>query len=234
MRTLSGKIIVITGAGGTIAGAVEEAIVAQGARPILVDKDLVRIEGRARSYATQPIEADMMSLADAERMIAEATEQMGRIDGLIHLVGDVVLGDLESCGADAYRRAFDTNVGTLAYALHAALPRLRTVDEAFVGGIASREAFLGGASGCALFAAAKSAVATLLRSVDQEVAGSGIGVGIVTPMGVVDTPSNRRMFADVDPATMIHPAAIGEAFVRAASAGPGGRLLELPIHPPRP
>lgn len=232
MRTLTNKIIVITGAGGTIAGAVEEAFVSAGARPILVDRDRVRIEGRARSYATEPIEADMHSLDDTRAMIDAARRQMGRIDGLVHLVGDVVLGRLEDADEGDYALAFDTNVRTLAYTLQAALPVLRECDEAFIGGIAAREAFLGGAAGFGLFAAAKSAVATLLRSVDQEVAGSGIGVGIVTPMGVVDTVSNRRAFRDMDPAQMISPDAIGDAFVHAALSGEGGRLLELPIHPP--
>lgn len=233
MDTLHNKIIVVTGAGGTIAGPVEEALVAQGARPILVDRDIVNIESRARSYSTQPIESDLMSAAAANAMVRAAKEQMGRIDGLIHLVGDVVMGDVDLLDAESYQLAFDTNVKTLFHTVQAVLPELREREVAFLGGISSGEAFLGGAPGASLFAASKSAVATFLRSLDRELAGTHVGVGIVTPMGLVDTLGNRRRHPDVDPAIMIAPSALGAAFVAAARSGRGGRLVELPVYPPR-
>jgi NADP-dependent 3-hydroxy acid dehydrogenase YdfG len=138
MDTLQNKIIVVTGAGGTIAGPVEEALVARGARPILVDRDIVTIESRARSYATQPIESDLMTADAAAAMVRAAKEQMGRIDGLIHLVGDVVMGDVDLLDAESYGVAFDTNVKTLFHTVQAVLPELREREEAFLGGISAR------------------------------------------------------------------------------------------------
>lgn len=254
MNTLEGKVIVITGAGGTIAGATEEALVDAGARPILVDRDPLRIEARARAYVTEPVQADLLTLADARAMVAAAREQMGRIDGLVHLVGEVVAGDFADDPADddafaaACASAFASNAHTLANAVRAVLPELRRQPEAFVGGIAAPATPTcvagsstdadgdpqGGAlTGADLFAAAKQATAALLRSLDHQLRHSRIQVGIVVPMGVVDTVANRRKHPGVPPATLIKPAAIGEAFVRAASSGAGGRLLELAIHPPR-
>lgn len=233
MDTLQNKIIVVTGAGGTIAGPVEEALMAEGARPILVDRDIVRIESRARSYATQPIESDLMTSAAAEAMVRAAKEQMGRIDGLVHLVGDVVMGDIDMLDTDRYQHAFDTNMKTLFHTVKAVLPELRDRDAAFIGGISSGEAFLGGAPGASLFAASKSAVAAFLRSLDRELAGTRVSIGIVTPMGLVDTMGNRRRHPDIDPGTMIAPSAIGAAFAAAARSGQGGRLVEVSVYPPR-
>lgn len=231
MTSLHDKIIVLTGAGGSIAGAVEEALAGRGARPALVDRDVVRIQGRAASYGVEPIASDLSSLAEARRVVAEVKRRAGRVDGLVHLVGDVVDGPLADLTPEDYDRAFDTNVRTLFHAIKAVLPELRQREEGFIGGIAAHEAWGGGAAGRGLFAASKSAVASLLRSLDRELEGTGISVGIVFPMGPVDTLGNRRRPAEGGPS--IAPAAIAGAFVAAALADGGGRLVEVPVYPPR-
>ena len=85
----------------------------------------------------------------------------------------------------------------------------------------------------ALYAAAKAAVATYLRSLDAELGGTEIRVTVVYPMGTVDTPANRKSMPEADPMSWINPDEIGEALVYAASRSPQGRVLELPIFPPR-
>jgi len=115
----------------------------------------------------------------------------------------------------------------------ASLPALLKREEGFIGSIASQEAWGGGAAGAGLFAAAKGAVATFLRSLDADLAHTQVGVAIIFPMGPVDTLTNRTRFHDTDPAHLIHPFAIAQAFVAAATSGVGGRLLEIPVHPPR-
>lgn len=232
METLRDKVIVITGAGGTVAGPVEAEFAAAGASVVLVDRDPVRIEGRARTYGADIIEADMLTLDDARAMVEQAKRRTGTVDGLVHLVGEAVEGPLEEAAAQDFQQAFDTNVRTLFHALRAILPELRSRDEAFVGGIAGREAFMGAAPGTALFAAAKSAVATMLRSLDAELEGSGIDVAVVTPMGRLSAEPPRRGAAD-DGAHLIDPQAVADAFVRAALSGRGGRLSEVMVHPPR-
>ena len=233
MKTLRDKAIIITGAGGSIAGAVEDALIDAGARPILVDRDPVRIQGRASTYGTLLIEADLTRPEDAQAMVDKARAEAGRIDGLIHLIGDVIPGPVLDLERGAFERAFDTNVKTLYNAVRAVLPVLLEREEAFLGGIASREGVLGGAAGSSLFAAAKSAVATFLRSLDLELEDTHVGVSVVFPMGPVDTMTNRQNLPDVDPSTLIDPASLGQAFVTAASSGQGGRLFEVPVYPPR-
>jgi NADP-dependent 3-hydroxy acid dehydrogenase YdfG len=232
MQTLRDKVIIITGAGGAIAGPVEQAFADAGARPLLVDRDVVRIQGRASSYSTPPVVSDISTLAKAQEMVESAKEFHGVVDGLIHLVGDVVSGKVIDLDEDAYDRAFDTNIRTLYYATKAVLPELLKREEGLIAGIASQEAWGGGAGGASLFAASKSAVATFLRSLDQELEHSGIEVAIAFPMGPVDTLNTRRV-PGTDPHTLINPKVIADALVTAALSGVGGRLLELPIHPPR-
>lgn len=232
MKTLADKVIIVTGAGGSIAGAVQDAFAKAGARPALVDRELVRIQGRAASYGVDPVQADLATADEAVRMVQEVKRHAGRVDGLVHLVGDVVMGRLTELTPEDFDRAFHTNVRTLFHAVQAVLPELRTREESFIGGIAAFEAWGGGAPGAGLFAASKCAVATLLRSLDHELEGTTTSVGIVFPMGVVDTLGNRRRLG-TGGGPRIDTRAIAQAFVTAALANDGGRLVELPVYPPR-
>jgi len=233
VKTLRDKAIVITGAGGTLAGAVEEALVEDGARPILIDRDAVRIRARAQSFGTLAIEENLLTRESAERAAQAALQRMGRIDGLIHLVGDVIAGRLEDAAPEDFDAVFDSHVRTLFHTLQAFLPHLRAQPEAFIAGLGARQAFHGGLPGATLFAAAKGAGANLLRSLDAELAGSNVTVSIITPLGNVDSPTSRAKLPTFGPENWITPAAIGRAFRAAALSGAGGRQLEIPVHPPR-
>jgi len=233
MKTLNDKAIVITGAGGAVAGAVEEVFAEAGARPILVDRDVIRIRARAASYATRAIEEDLLTAESAERAAVSALERMGRVDGLVHLVGEVVPGRLEEVEGDAFDLAFDSNVRTLFHTLRAFLPHLKAREEAFIGAIGARQTYQGGVAGATLFAAAKGAGASMLRSLDAELAGTSVVVSIVTPLGTVETRTSRERLPDPGPEGWISPEAIARAFLAAALAGDGGRMLEVPVYPPR-
>jgi NADP-dependent 3-hydroxy acid dehydrogenase YdfG len=233
MKTLKDKVIVVTGAGGAMAGAVIEGFYKAGARLLLVDRDALRIEGRASSYGITPCQEDLMSFESAQRVVAEAKSRFSKVDGLVHMVGDVVTGSVLETSFEDYSRVFQTNVRTLFDMTKAILPELVKRDEAFIAGIASREAWRGSAAGSSIFAAAKSAVATFLRSLDGELQNTGVGVSIIYPMGPVDTLHNRKTLGRDKEQTLIHPESIAQALLDAALSGQGGRLLELPVYPPR-
>ena len=106
-------------------------------------------------------------------------------------------------------------------------------DAGFIAGISSTPGWSGAAKGSALYGAAKAAVATLLRSLDEDLAGSAVRVAVLYPMGAVDTPANRKAMPDVDPGTYIDPAELGAAVRFAAARGVRGRVTELPVYPRR-
>jgi NADP-dependent 3-hydroxy acid dehydrogenase YdfG len=231
MKTLKDKVIVITGAGGAMAGAVIEGFHRAGARLLLVDRDAMRIEGRANSYGITPCQEDLMSFDSAQRVVAEAKSRFSKVDGLVHLVGDVTTGSVLDTSFEDYSRVFQTNVRTLFDMTKAILPELVKREEAFIAGIASREAWRGSAANSSIFAAAKSAVATFLRSLDGELQDTGVGVSIIYPMGYLDTLHNRKTLGKKEP--FIQSESIAQALVSAALSGQGGRLLEVPVYPPR-
>jgi len=220
---------VITGGGGALAGVVAEVFAKAGASLALVDLNEERIRGRAESLGGMALGADLRTLAEAERMVAAVTQRFGRIDGLIHTAGGFAMAKAHESDEALYDRMFDVNVRTLFCTVRAVLPAMLESDDGFVAGISSSAAWQGGAAGMTLYAAAKGAVALYLRSLEKELRGTGIRVGIVYPMSPIDTPANRRDMPDADPEKWVDPTEIAGALLFAATRSRRGRLFELPI-----
>jgi NADP-dependent 3-hydroxy acid dehydrogenase YdfG len=155
------------------------------------------------------------------------------VDGLIHSVGGFTEGQVKDTDIAAYDKMFDLNMRTLFYMTKAVLGELVNQKDGFIAGISAAAAWNGGASGVALYAAAKAAVATYLRSLDAELVNTAVRVAIIYPMGAVDTQANRQDMPEADPMAWIDPKEIGESLVYAASRSARGRVLEVPIFPPR-
>lgn len=233
MATLEGRAYLITGGGGAIARPIVHAFAGAGATVAVVD----RTEEHARSAATEvaglAIGADLTTPAGADAMVARATAALGKLDGVIHTVGGFGMAKVHEAAPADYDRMFDLNVRSLFYVTRSILPSMRERNEGFLAAFSSEPGWTGAAPGAALYAAAKAAVATFLRSLDGELAGTRIKVAIVYPMGAVDTPANRRDMPEFPVEKYIDPDEIAQTLVFAASRGPRARLTELPIWPAR-
>lgn len=227
------RVIVITGAGGAIAQPIVRAFAGAGARVLLVDRTEALVHDLAAEIGGLGLAADLSTPAGAAAMVHAALAKWGRVDGLIHTVGAFAMGTVEASDAALYDRMFDLNLRTLFNALHAVVPPLRAQNDGFVAAFSSEPAWSGAAPGSALYGAAKAAVAHLLHSLDAELKGTGVRVTVLYPMGAVDTPANRRDMPDADPSRFIDPAQIAEALLFASTRSPRGRLLDLPVYPPR-
>ncbi|RIH86629.1 putative oxidoreductase [Meiothermus luteus] len=233
MYSLEGKVYILTGGGGAVAGAIAESFARAGARLAFADAYEQPSLERAQRYGGRAFVVNLTHYPDAEHLVRQVKAQMGRVDGLIHTVGGFAYAPVKDTDPGLYDRMFDLNVRTLFYATRAVLPELLEQKDGFIAGIAAAAAWSGVGPGVALYAAAKAAVATYLRSLDAELGGTAIRVAVVYPMGAVDTPANRKEMPEADPMAWVDPAEIGESLVYAASRSPRGRVLELQIFPPR-
>ncbi len=230
MDTLKDRVFIITGGAGAIARPIVRTFAKAGAKPALVDRSMEHGKDLAAEVGGVAIAADLTTSAGARAMVAATKEKLGRVDGLIHTVGGFAMGKLAEVDDALYDRMFDMNVRTLFHAVRAVLPVLPA--DGFLAGFSSEPGKTGAAPGASLYAAAKSAVATLLRSLDGELP-RGIGLAILYPMGAVDTPGNRKEMPSVDPGTWIDPQQIADALLFAATRSDRGRVMELAVYPPR-
>jgi NADP-dependent 3-hydroxy acid dehydrogenase YdfG len=226
---LTDRVVLVTGGGGAIAGSIVRTFAGAGARVVVVGHQLEHARAAAAEVGALPLAADLTTADGAAAMVRGALDGAGGIDALIHTVGGYAAGRIEELDATAYENMFDLNVRTLFHAVRAVLPELRARNGGFIAGFSSEPAWTGAAPGASLYAAAKSAVATFLRSLDGELAGTDISVSIVYPMGAVDTPANRRAMPGLDPSTLIDPSEIAATLLHAATRSRRGRLLELPV-----
>jgi NAD(P)-dependent dehydrogenase (short-subunit alcohol dehydrogenase family) len=236
--SLAGKTFIITGAGGAIASAINLAFLEAGANLALADRpgnaqiaaERLGAE-RAREHlgAGLAVSCDLSSLAGAQAMVQATLKHYGQVDGLIHTVGGFATGKVLETGLEVYDRMFDLNVRTLVHAVMASLPEIIKVEGGFIGGISAGQVARGAGGGAAYYTAAKAAVALFLNSLEAELSGSSTKVGVVYPMGGVDTPANRKDMPEVDPNTRIDPLEIGAAFVHMATRSKRGRIHEMQV-----
>ncbi len=229
MEITNDGVYIITGGGGAVAGAVAEAFHEAGARLALADRSAETVQRRAGALGALAVVADLTSPADAARMVEETVRAFGRVDGLIHTAGGFAAGPAVEADEAMYERMFDVNVRTLFCAVRALLPRLLEQDSGFVAGFSSSAVWRGGAAEMALYAAAKGAVALYLRSLEQELRRTGVGVAIVYPMAPVDTDANRRAMPGADTGRWIDPVEIARALLFASTRPRRGRVIELPV-----
>jgi NADP-dependent 3-hydroxy acid dehydrogenase YdfG len=215
MEALAGQVYVVTGGKGAIGSAVVKAFDAAGARAIVADRPAV----------------DVLDAQGAEALVREVIAREGRLDGVIHTVGGFGMAKVHEAALADYDRMFDLNVRSLFYVARAVVPHFLSTRRGFLAAFSSEPGWTGAAPGAALYAAAKAAVATFLRSLDGELAGTDARVAVIYPMGAVDTPANRRDMPGFE--RFIDPREIAETIVHAAQRSRAGRLVELPVYPPR-
>jgi NADP-dependent 3-hydroxy acid dehydrogenase YdfG len=215
MENLTGHVYVVTGGRGAIGRAIVAALEAAGARAVVADLP----------------EVNVLDAQGAAALVQNVLEREGRLDGLVHTVGGFAMGKLADAPLADYERMFDLNVRSLFYVTRAVLPHFIQQQRGFLAAFSSEPGWSGASPGSALYGAAKAAVATLLHSLDGELAGTDVRVAVVYPMGAVDTPANRRDMPGFE--RFIDAREIAETVVFAAQRSRAGRVLDLAVHPPR-
>jgi NAD(P)-dependent dehydrogenase (short-subunit alcohol dehydrogenase family) len=175
------------------------------ARHLLERGDLVHVVWRsagerarelAAEFGARAHRADLERPADVEGLVRAVLAQDGRLDHLVHAVGEYVSGPFESVGRDDFARMFRSNVETSFLVFNAARAALRqSRGQAVFFGTSGLEGLRARRS-TAAYAAAKSALLVCVRSWALEEAPHGLRVNLVSP-GHVPHP-------DAHPDTLEH------------------------------
>ena len=211
-----------------MARAVIPALHKGGARLFLSDPRPERMAERAKAVGGETFVADLTRLEEA-LALARFVEEEAPLYGVVHTVGGFAAGRFLDADPGLYDWMLDLNLRTTFNLLKAVLPYMAERKEGFFAAFAAGPAWTGVGPGRALYTVAKTALASLLRSLQGEV--EGVRFLVVYPMGTLDTEANRKAMPEADFSRWIAPELVAEMVVEAAKAK-GGRLLELPIYPP--
>ncbi len=204
MGEFTGRVVLITGAGGGLGTAVTEAFLAAGASVAAV------------SRSGSEISADLTRPDEAARAVEAARSRFGRLDVLLHLVGGFEGGTPVAQTDDGvWNRMFDLNLNAAFYTARAVLPAMLEAGYGRIIAIGSKTAVEPVAT-LAAYGASKAALVALIRTIALEVKRSGVTANVVLP-SVINTPANRAADPTADSSRWVKPESIARLLLWLAS-----------------
>ncbi|MCW1934964.1 SDR family NAD(P)-dependent oxidoreductase [Pararhodobacter zhoushanensis] len=197
----TGRIALVTGAGGPMGRAVAARLVAEGvAGLVLTDISARRLEETAATLRALPgaprlvVQRADVTLAAEARAVAEAAlAAFDQVDLLVNLVGGLrsraLYTPFLSMDETRWRQTFDLNLMGGFHLMQALVPGM--IDRGFGRIVNVASIVFAGEKGQADYAAAKAAVASLTRSLAAEFA-PHVTVNCVAP-GLTNTSVTRNM-----------------------------------------
>ena len=189
---LKDKVIVVTGGGSGIGGAISMTLAEEGATPVILSRRAPDPAFMARLTATSPragwVQADLSRDKDCASAIAKTREVWGQVYGLVNNAGRNDGVGLEA-GPQAFRASLDQNLLHFYTLLHHLQDDIKASTGAVVN-ISSKTAITGQGQTSA-YVAAKAAQLGLTREWAAALAPYGVRVNAVIPAEVM-TP----MYAD--------------------------------------
>jgi 3-oxoacyl-[acyl-carrier protein] reductase len=191
---LAGTRVLVTGGSTGIGAALVRAFAAQGANVVAHFNDSEAAAQALRAESPDRItlvQADMSAPGSASRVVAQAADMLGGLDGLINNAGGM-LGRIKTTEMedDHFDRVVTLNARSVWDATLAAHPFLKE-SGGYVINTSSVAARTGGGAGAVLYAATKSFVSSLTRGQAKEFVGDGIRVNAVAP-GLIETPFHDK------------------------------------------
>jgi 3(or 17)beta-hydroxysteroid dehydrogenase len=153
--SLAGRIVLVTGAAGTLGRAVCSAIEAGDGTALRSDLD-----GRPG----MDLKLDVTREEDWSAAASFIAQKCGRLDGLVNNAGIVLVGDVEQTSLVDFRRVMAINVDGVFLGCKYAMPLLAKSRAASIVNISSVSGLVGGAN-LAAYNASKGAVRLLTKSV---------------------------------------------------------------------
>ncbi len=213
-RSLSGKVVAITGGARGIGRATAEALRRKGARIAIGDLDRELAERTAAELGGETIalELDVTRRDSFEGFLDQVEERLGSLDVLVNNAGIMPLGKfVEEDDATAHRMV-DINVHGVMYGMKLALPRMQRRGTGHIVNLASqagKNGFPGGATYCGT----KHFVVGVSEAVRAEVRDSGIEISCVMP-AVVNTELGSGL-PETRAIKVLEPSDVADAIVGA-------------------
>lgn len=192
MKTLTGKIILVTGASRGIGAAIALKLAAEGATVVInyagnkeaADKTVAAIQ--EQGGASMAIQADVSKSDEVKRMFDTVIAQYGRMDVLVNNAGILLYKLIKDTTDEEFDRQFAINVKGTFNTMREAATRLAD-NGTIINFSSSTTRLLLPTYGP--YVATKGAVEQMTRVFAKEVGARGINVNVVSP-----GPTNTELF----------------------------------------
>lgn len=215
---LKGKVAVVTGAGSGIGLASAEAMLAAGARVVLVDRDEARLKALSDKHgdAAIALQIDLMDAESCSSMVPKVLELTGQLDILHCNAGSYIGGDLIEADTDNIDRMLNLNVNAVMRNVRDVTPHM---IEKGIGDIIVTSSVAGHAPVPwePVYSASKWATNCFVQTMRRQLNKHGIRVGSVSPGPVVtallaDWPEENLKKAK-ESGSLIEPTEVAETIL---------------------
>ncbi|HET7209065.1 MAG TPA: SDR family oxidoreductase [Terriglobales bacterium] len=186
MRTLEGKVAVITGGSSGIGLATAKVFRDSGAKVAISGRNQKSLDDAIKELGAGvvAVRSDVSKLSDLDTLFNAVVKKLGRIDVLFANAGIAKFAPLTDVSEDAYDEMFDINVKGAFFTIQKAIPHLNDNASIILNSSFVNQA---GVPTTSVYAASKAAVRSLARGISSELASRGIRVNVVSP-GPIATP----------------------------------------------
>ena len=213
-----GKIAAITGAASGIGLATAEALIAEGATVVFVDRDTAALERLAAKHGPKAVAqvTDLLDPASCDAMVPEILAKTGRIDILHCNAGTYIGGDLAETNPAAIDRMLNLNVNAVMKNVHAVIPHMAEIG---AGDIIVTCSVAGHfpVPWEPVYSGSKWAITCFVQTMRRQLNKQGIRVGQVCPGPVIsallaDWPEENLRKAK-ESGSLIEPAEVADAIL---------------------
>jgi NAD(P)-dependent dehydrogenase (short-subunit alcohol dehydrogenase family) len=187
---LSGRRVVVTGAGGGLGRAISLALAREGAAVGLVGRsrdplERVALEAEAQGVDAAVAPADVSDAAAVEAALGDAAHRLGGLDGLVTAAAiDCAWAPTGEMDLAEWDRTVAVNLSGAFYSCRFALPLLASAERSAIVNITSVAATRAWPQDVA-YNASKAGVEMLTRTIAVEYAAQGVRANCLAP-GVID------------------------------------------------
>lgn len=219
---LEGRVALVSGAGQGLGRAIALRLAAEGARVAVNDRGpSAAVEEAVRRTRGVPAIADVSDPAAVDGMVAELQGALGGVDLLVANHAYMSMAPFVEHDPDDWWRNVDVNLSGTFFLVRAVLPGMRRRGGGRIVIIASEFGVVGWANATA-YAASKTGLVSLTKTLGRELAPEGILVNAIAP-GIMDTP---QLDVDADDAG-VSPAEIRRRYAAGSPLGRIGRPEEI-------
>jgi 3-oxoacyl-[acyl-carrier protein] reductase len=178
---LRDRVCVVTGSTGGIGLATARMLAGEGARVVVCGRDSDRVDAARQDVdAAFGVVADLAEPGAPEALVAEATDELGRVDVLVNNVGEAYQIAFDELSDVQWEQMWQLNVMSYVRAIRAVLPQMRARRDGVIVNVSST-AGKRPSTGMPNYSVTKAAVLSLSRLVADLYAKDGIRSNAVTP-----------------------------------------------------